>query len=219
VPQGRSGQSTATDLTHEGVHEGQQHGTTHEGRAGCSSSGLIYIAAVQQAAQWVKEPQGLVLRQLTVHLHSATSRPHSRRTWTAPHMNAQGVQQASLLCNPLVQHPKFCDSCKRVCVLARIVTLSTSCAFLYKAAYQSSAITLAGIALQEHGNSACPQLHRCVSGQAQSHAVVYATAWPRLSAALQPHKAHHSFIHSCYTCGRSSYKQRLPIPDAANSPN
>jgi hypothetical protein len=29
----------------------------------------------------------------------------------------------------------------------------------------------------------------------------------------------HSFIHSCYTCGRSSYKQRLPIPDAANSPN
>jgi hypothetical protein len=29
----------------------------------------------------------------------------------------------------------------------------------------------------------------------------------------------YSFIHSCYTCGRSSYKQRLPIPDAANSPN
>jgi hypothetical protein len=24
-----------------------------------------------------------------------------------------------------------------------------------------------------------------------------------------------SFIHSCYTCGRSSYKQRLPIPDLA----
>jgi hypothetical protein len=37
------------------------------------------------------------------------------------------------------------------------------------------------------------------------------------AADVAPVAAFHSFIHSCYTCGRSSYKQRLPIPDAANS--
>lgn len=66
---------TATYLAHQGVHEGQQNCTAHEGRAGRSSSCLIYSATVQQAAQGVKEPQGLVLRQLTVHLQGIMRGP------------------------------------------------------------------------------------------------------------------------------------------------
>jgi hypothetical protein len=62
------------------------------------------------------------------------------------------------------------------------------------------------------------ELHDLGPGQGHDE-VLYNKVSALSIMARAVHVTPYSFIHSCYTCGRSSYKQRLPIPDAANSPN